>query len=156
MASDQASHARRRLEFQKSYSLEVNFTVIIITIIIIIIIIICSSSSDWNSFVLMSFSSSASAQITLRISHFVLFLYLSLYYFLSYSWAAPPEELGNIIPHLANVRGDSGGKIYRLHINTHVTMTAPWNTTKTRQCGNYSDVLPLKAARRDSINSEGG
>jgi len=26
----------------------------------------------------------------------------------------------------------------------------------TRKCGNYSDVLPLKAARRDSINSEGG
>ena len=25
----------------------------------------------------------------------------------------------------------------------------------TRKCGNYSDVLPLKAARRDSINSEG-
>ena len=27
---------------------------------------------------------------------------------------------------------------------------------RTRKCGNYSDVLPLKAARRDSINSEGG
>ena len=26
----------------------------------------------------------------------------------------------------------------------------------TRKRGNYSDVLPLKAARRDSINSEGG
>ena len=39
-----------------------------------------------------------------------------------------------------------------------------WQNTKvfslvlktTRKCGNYSDVLPLKAARRDSINSEGG
>ena len=29
-------------------------------------------------------------------------------------------------------------------------------TKQTRKCGNYSDVLPLKAARRDSINSEGG
>ena len=28
--------------------------------------------------------------------------------------------------------------------------------SKTRKCGNYSDVLPLKAARCDSINSEGG
>ena len=26
----------------------------------------------------------------------------------------------------------------------------------TRKYGNYSDVLPLKAARRDSINSDGG
>ena len=26
----------------------------------------------------------------------------------------------------------------------------------TRKCGNYSDVLPLKAARRDSINNEVG
>ena len=30
------------------------------------------------------------------------------------------------------------------------------NADLTRKCGNYSDVLPLKAARRDSINSEGG
>ena len=26
-------------------------------------------------------------------------------------------------------------------------------TDKTRKCGNYSDVLPLKAARRDSISN---
>ena len=35
-------------------------------------------------------------------------------------------------------------------------LLAHLNTHKTRKCGNYSDVLPLKAARRDSINSEGG
>ena len=31
-----------------------------------------------------------------------------------------------------------------------------FKSNQTRKCGNYSDVLPLKAARRDSINSEGG
>ena len=30
------------------------------------------------------------------------------------------------------------------------------NSYVTRKCGNNSDVLPLKAVRRDSINSEGG
>ena len=37
-----------------------------------------------------------------------------------------------------------------LYLNMHVLKVF---YEQTRKCGNYSDVLPLKAARRDSISN---
>jgi len=49
MAADQASHARRRLEYQKSYSLEVQFIIVIICIVIAIIVFVTYYKLTYNS-----------------------------------------------------------------------------------------------------------